>query len=211
MSVPPGGGGDVSTSSSSSTYSSSPSTTTTTTNNTTPTPLPPPPPPPSPRPANRASTGGGGRLGAAPAGQRRRPPPPPPGRPPAAPVFRADVRKGHSKIGFHSTLATLKDGYAHDDRYHCNEKVFDCPNMWVFSNTLPDPEMLSGRSHRLAFSGWCAAGAKVERRRARRWRVQASWGLGVGCSGQAAERWNGSGKAAKRQRNGSGNAAVRQQ
>jgi len=44
---------------------------------------------------------------------------------------------------FFSAVETIKDGYAYDDRYHFKEKVFDCPNIWIFSNTLPDTDMLS--------------------------------------------------------------------
>lgn len=44
---------------------------------------------------------------------------------------------------FFSAIETIKDGYAYDDRYSFKEKVFDCPNIWIFSNTLPDLNMLS--------------------------------------------------------------------
>lgn len=44
---------------------------------------------------------------------------------------------------FFSAVETIKDGYAYDDRYHFKEKVFDCPNIWIFSNTYPDTTLLS--------------------------------------------------------------------
>lgn len=44
---------------------------------------------------------------------------------------------------FYSAVETIKDGYAYDDRYTFKEKCFDCPNIWIFSNILPDLSMLS--------------------------------------------------------------------
>ncbi len=44
---------------------------------------------------------------------------------------------------FFSAVETIKDGYAYDDRYHFKEKVFDCPNIWIFTNVLPELSMLS--------------------------------------------------------------------
>lgn len=45
--------------------------------------------------------------------------------------------------GFYSAIETCKDGYAYDDRYTFREKIFDCPNIWVFTNVLPEFELLS--------------------------------------------------------------------
>ncbi len=45
--------------------------------------------------------------------------------------------------GFYSAIETIKDGYAYDDRYSFKEKIFDCPNIWIFSNMLPDLNLLS--------------------------------------------------------------------
>jgi len=42
-----------------------------------------------------------------------------------------------------SGIETLKDGYAYDDRYHFKEEYFDCPQIWVFMNMVPDISMLS--------------------------------------------------------------------
>lgn len=48
------------------------------------------------------------------------------------------------KLGsFYSAIETVKDGYAYDDRYSFREKVFDCPVIWIFSNLLPDYNLLS--------------------------------------------------------------------
>lgn len=44
---------------------------------------------------------------------------------------------------FYAGLETLKDGYAYDDRYHFKDECFDCPNIWVFTNRLPDASLLS--------------------------------------------------------------------
>ncbi len=44
---------------------------------------------------------------------------------------------------FYSAIETIKDGYAYDDRYSFKEKYFDCPNIWIFTNSLPDITYLS--------------------------------------------------------------------
>lgn len=46
-------------------------------------------------------------------------------------------------FGFYSAIETIKDGYAYDDRYSFREKVFDCPNIWIFSNSIPDLKFMS--------------------------------------------------------------------
>ena len=45
--------------------------------------------------------------------------------------------------GFYAAIESIKDGYAYDDRYTFTEKIFDCPNIWVTANTLPDFNFLS--------------------------------------------------------------------
>lgn len=42
-----------------------------------------------------------------------------------------------------SAIESIKNGFCWDDRYHYREKYFDCPNIWVFSNQVPDLSMLS--------------------------------------------------------------------
>lgn len=57
-----------------------------------------------------------------------------------------DMPKSQNKdrlYGFFSGVETLKDGYAYDDRYTFKEKIFDCPNIWIFTNKVPDTEYLS--------------------------------------------------------------------
>jgi hypothetical protein len=44
----------------------------------------------------------------------------------------------------YSAIETIKDGYAYDDRNHFKDKYFDCPNIFVFTNRLPEYSMLSG-------------------------------------------------------------------
>lgn len=43
----------------------------------------------------------------------------------------------------YSGIETIKDGYAYDDRYHFKDEHFDCPNIFVFTNTLPDFKYLT--------------------------------------------------------------------
>ena len=48
------------------------------------------------------------------------------------------------KLGqLYTAIEEVKSGYAFDDRYSFKEKFFDCPNIWIFANTLPDFAMLS--------------------------------------------------------------------
>ncbi len=51
-----------------------------------------------------------------------------------------DKEKLHS---MYSGIESIKNGYAYDDRYHFKEKIFDCPNIWVFTNTVPDMSLVS--------------------------------------------------------------------
>lgn len=44
---------------------------------------------------------------------------------------------------FYTGVETIKDGYAYDDRYTFREKHFDCPNIWIFTNRLPDMDYMS--------------------------------------------------------------------
>lgn len=44
----------------------------------------------------------------------------------------------------YGAIETIKNGYAFDDRHRFRDKVFDCPNIWIFCNELPDEEWLSG-------------------------------------------------------------------
>lgn len=51
-----------------------------------------------------------------------------------------DVKKAS---GIYSALEEIKSGHAWDDRYKFQEKWFDCPNIWVFTNHEPPNEYLS--------------------------------------------------------------------
>lgn len=44
---------------------------------------------------------------------------------------------------FWSAIETIKDGYAYDARNHFREMLFDCPNIWVFTNQMPDVKALT--------------------------------------------------------------------
>lgn len=43
----------------------------------------------------------------------------------------------------YSAIETIKDGYAFDTRYSFKEKSFDCPTIWVFTNTQPPEKLFS--------------------------------------------------------------------
>jgi len=43
----------------------------------------------------------------------------------------------------YGAIEEIKSGYAYDDRYKFTEKIFDCPNIWIFCNVVPDLDMLS--------------------------------------------------------------------
>lgn len=65
---------------------------------------------------------------------------------PTAKAYFIDMPRAIKKeklYDFWAALETVKDGYAFDDRYNFREKNFDCPNIWVFTNTLPVFELLS--------------------------------------------------------------------
>lgn len=52
------------------------------------------------------------------------------------------LKKDHM-YNFFGGIETLKDGYAYDDRYTFKEEYFDCPNIWVFTNIIPDMAYMS--------------------------------------------------------------------
>ena len=66
---------------------------------------------------------------------------------PTSRAYLFDMPRAQNKdklYGFYTAIESIKDGYAWDDRYSFKEKVFDCPNIWVFTNTIPDENLLSG-------------------------------------------------------------------
>lgn len=54
---------------------------------------------------------------------------------------RAISHRDHNSI--FAAIEEIKNGYAYDDRYRFQEKLFDPPHVWVFTNTLPDISLLS--------------------------------------------------------------------
>lgn len=65
---------------------------------------------------------------------------------PKMPLYIIDIPRALKKehmYQFFSGIETLKDGYAFDDRYSFKEEYFDCPNIWIFMNVLPDMNYLS--------------------------------------------------------------------
>lgn len=65
---------------------------------------------------------------------------------PTSSLYLMDMPKAMKKDklgGMYAAIETIKDGYAWDDRYSFKEKVFDCPNIWIFTNTAPDMDLLS--------------------------------------------------------------------
>lgn len=65
---------------------------------------------------------------------------------PTSPMYLIDMPKAIKKDklgGLYSGIESIKSGFAFDIRYHYKEKFFDSPNIWVFSNILPDFDLLS--------------------------------------------------------------------
>lgn len=65
---------------------------------------------------------------------------------PPSPLYIVDMPRGieQKKLhNFYAGLEEVKSGHCWDDRYSYKEKYFDCPNIWVFTNTLPDMTYLS--------------------------------------------------------------------
>lgn len=52
------------------------------------------------------------------------------------------MKKTHLS-GFYTGIETIKDGYAYDDRYKFTDTEFNSPNIWVFTNTMPDISLLT--------------------------------------------------------------------
>lgn len=60
--------------------------------------------------------------------------------------FMVDMPRGIAKkdmAGFYSAIETLKDGNLFDMRYKFNKYMIDEPVVWIFTNQLPDLELLS--------------------------------------------------------------------
>lgn len=65
---------------------------------------------------------------------------------PKVPLYIIDIPRALRKdqlFQFFSGIETLKDGYAFDDRYSFREEYFDCPNIWIFMNKIPELDYMS--------------------------------------------------------------------
>lgn len=65
---------------------------------------------------------------------------------PTATTYLLDMPRAINKENLaqmYSALETIKGGYAWDIRYKFQEKYFDCPNIFVFTNVYPDTTQLS--------------------------------------------------------------------
>ncbi len=68
--------------------------------------------------------------------------------------FLIDIPKALKKdklFQMWAAIESIKDGYAYDDRYKFRESYFDCPQVFVFTNTLPDPAMLTQDRWKICF------------------------------------------------------------
>lgn len=45
--------------------------------------------------------------------------------------------------GLYAAIEEVKSGYCYDDRYTFKQRLFDCPNIWLFTNKDPDLNLLS--------------------------------------------------------------------
>lgn len=65
---------------------------------------------------------------------------------PDSPAYFIDMPRAASKDKLYqmfSAIEEIKNGYAYDDRYKFQEKIFDAPQVFVFTNKFPDLELLS--------------------------------------------------------------------
>nr|QKV51291.1 putative replication associated protein [Crucivirus sp.] len=65
---------------------------------------------------------------------------------PESKLYLIDIPRAldHGKMAdLFAAIETIKGGYAWDDRYKFVKRHFDCPNVWVFTNHLPNLECLS--------------------------------------------------------------------
>lgn len=65
---------------------------------------------------------------------------------PESRCYLVDMPRAQNKENieeFYSAIESLKDGHVWDCRYSYKERWMDCPNVWVFSNRMPDRSLLS--------------------------------------------------------------------
>lgn len=81
---------------------------------------------------------------------------------PTATAYLIDMPRALNKnklSEMYSAIEQIKSGYCYDDRYNFREKIFDCPNIWVFTNNVPDLDFLSADRWKL----WEIRNEKLER------------------------------------------------
>lgn len=62
------------------------------------------------------------------------------------PLYFIDIPRAITKdrlFQLYGAIETIKGGYAYDERYHFHQRFFDPPRICVFTNTDPDPDLLS--------------------------------------------------------------------
>jgi hypothetical protein len=62
------------------------------------------------------------------------------------PIYLIDMPRAINKeklFQFFSGIETLKSGYCYDDRYKFSDRLFDRPRICIFTNSEPDPSLLS--------------------------------------------------------------------
>jgi len=65
---------------------------------------------------------------------------------PTKSLYLIDMPRGldkNNQCEFFAAIEHIKNGHAFDLRYSYKEKWFDCPNIWVFTNRIPDLGLLS--------------------------------------------------------------------
>lgn len=65
---------------------------------------------------------------------------------PKVPIYFIDLPKAHQHSNneeLYCAIENIKDGYAWDDRYEWSEEFFEIPHVWVFTNEIPDHNLLS--------------------------------------------------------------------
>jgi len=65
---------------------------------------------------------------------------------PKSPCYFVDMPRAMRKeklYQFYSAVETIKGGYAFDDRYSFKQELFDPPNVVIFTNSMPDLQLLT--------------------------------------------------------------------
>lgn len=67
-------------------------------------------------------------------------------------VYLIDIPRAITKerlFQMWGAIEELKSGFCYDDRYEFKKRIFGNPNIWVFTNTMPDKSMLSNDRFRV--------------------------------------------------------------